>query len=58
MESLRNYQRRYPQVRELPALVFGSESRSICSLATSLLPALNGQLLTCTRLSHVNSWHL
>lgn len=50
MEGLRNYQRRYARVRKLPALLFGSESRYICSLATALLPTLNGQLLTRTLL--------
>ena len=50
MESLRNYQRRYPRVRKLPAMLFGSESRNICSLALALLPSLNGQLLTRTLL--------
>lgn len=50
MEGLRNHQRRYPRVRKLPALPFGSESRNICSLAIALLPSLNGQLLTRTLL--------
>jgi len=48
MEGLRNYQRCYPRVRKLPSLLFNSESRIICSLATALLPVLNGQFFTRT----------